>query len=525
MDPLVALPAEVVLRILHYASLGSIANLTLASRAWHEFIDSAHQDAIFAAKVPGVTRLHEPERYFQGWKSFTRYVEGDDNGNGSSSWKDICRRRFLLEKSWRSADPQPTETVIQVGRHPVWRFRPDFARRFIVSTSHAGGLYVTDMDSGVLLWSLSNDDEVRRFAHLEYQNGVAVWDSFRNTLEVWRTDLPGLSRGQFRRIARLSHDVVIRGFQLSYNTLCVVSSEGQGFVYDLPSQHRPEEEPVLRTNVAIAEGAVGHLDQCEDAVIYSIGTHGYHLHDKNSGELLGHIHPYIADGLYHIKHPMVPESDDDGLDWLPGSFRYVLPRVGRNAGLIRLEIQEGGREIARRPLSFQDEWGAGMLSGKTMVGVSRGGRLVICTDWRYALRGPDELAAVTVIVECEPINDSFDLGGWLHVNETVGGKKIIFEIKDSIYIFSLDDDGRFDPRIPAFAAHTCTAPALAVPVSFMGIYDDCIMSTFTTLGTDIVVPIGAQDGNGTHNDGSNFDMRPLHFPTKAVRVLSFVPSA
>ncbi|KAI1635955.1 hypothetical protein F4809DRAFT_611339 [Biscogniauxia mediterranea] len=519
MDPLAALPAEVVLRVLNFASLGSIASLTLVSRAWHKFIDSAHQDVIYAAKAPGVARLREPEQYFRGWKSFTRYVEGESDGN-VGSWKEICRRRLLLERSWRSAAPRPTETVIQVGRHPVWRFRPDFARRFIVSTSHAGGLYVTDMDSGALLWSLSTD-EVRRFAHLEYQDGTAVWDRFRNSLEVWRTDLPGLARGQFRRVALLPHDVTTRGFQLSYHTLCVVSSEGQGFVYDFPDPQRPEDEPVLRTHVEIEEGAVGHLDQCEDAVMYSIGTHGYHLHDKSSGELLGHIHPHMTDAIYHIKHPMVPELDDNVLDWLPGSFRYVLPRVGRNAGLMQLQIEEGVHPIARRPLSYQDEWGAGMLSGKTMVGVSRGGRLVICADWRHALRGPDEFAAVTSVIECEPISDSFDLGGWLHMHETVGGKKIVFEIKDSIYVISLDDAGRFDPKTPAFAAHTCTAPELAVPVSFMGIYDDCIMSTFTTLGTD--VPADG-NGNGNGNDGSEHDRRPVHFPTKAIRVLSFAPS-
>ncbi|KAI1504851.1 hypothetical protein F5X99DRAFT_370082 [Biscogniauxia marginata] len=506
MDPLGTLPAEIVLRILSFASVGSIASLALTSRAWHSFIESSHQDIIYAAITPGVTSLREPEQYFRDWKSFTMF------GEGVGSWKEVCRRRVLLERSWESEEPSPTETVIQVGRHPVWRFRPDFKRRFIVSTSHGGGLYVTDMDTGGFLWSLGAG-EVRRFAHLEYQDGTAVWDRIGHVLEVWKTDLPGLRRGQFQRIAHLPHDVTTRGFQLSYNTLCVVSSESQGFVYDFPPY---PETPVLRTRVEIEEGAVGHLDQSEDVVMYSIGTAGYHFHDKDSGELLGEIHPQMIDisRYYHIMHPSVSVFNNDRLDWLPGSFRYVLPQIGRNAGLTSLEIHDGMLMSSVR-LLVQDEWGAGMLCGNTMAGISRGGRLVICSDWRHALRGQDEFASVTSLIECNPSGESFDLGGWLHIYETIGGKKIIFEIQETLYIISLDAEGRLDPKKAALAAHTCTAPELAVPASFMGIYDDCIMSTFTTLGIDILVPY--------RDDYGDYERRAIHFPTKAIRVLSFAP--
>lgn len=170
MDPLAALPAEIVLRILEFASISSIAALSRASTSWHAFIDHVHQDAIYAAHLPGVSPATTPHEYMGALKAF----RPDSVSRGVESWKEACRRRCLLQDAWNSPDPMPIASVIQIGIHPVWRFKPDFDRRLIVSTSQAGGVNVTDMDTGDLLWSLGRH-EVRPFAHLEYQSGTAVW--------------------------------------------------------------------------------------------------------------------------------------------------------------------------------------------------------------------------------------------------------------------------------------------------------------------------------------------------------------
>ncbi|KAI0475998.1 hypothetical protein GGR56DRAFT_446576 [Xylariaceae sp. FL0804] len=549
MDPLHQLPAELVLRILHFASLSTVAALARLSRAWCHFIESSHREVVYASKLPprrrgsaGPVDLREPGRYLQGLDSFSRY------GQGVESWKEVCRRHVLLERSWTSERLCPRETLFQVSRGPVWRFKPDFKRRFIISTSHAGGVRVADMDTGEQLWSLDTET-VRRFAHLEYQDGVAVWDCFRNTLEVWRTDLPGLRRGEFRRIALLPHEVLTRGFQLSHDALCVASSEGEGFVYDIQPGEAP---PTLRKRLEINEGAVGHLDQSADAVMYSMGTQDYHLHDKTSGELLGHIHPHHVDPsrIYHIAHPVQSMMDEQMF-----FIRYMPFRPAKQEGLTRLHIGKGplydDDEAHPPPYGslWTDEWGAGMLSGDTMVGVSRSGRLIVVSDWRRALRSQDEFAAVSSVVECAASGDTFDLGGWLHISETAGGKRVIFEVKDSIYILPLDAEGRLlvdsegdgglggggggggGPSRPpdAFAAPSCSRPELAVPVSFMGVYNDCIMSTFTSLGHE-PVSRGAADG-GDPGEVVDEDLDPLeaanmprrHFLTKAIRVLDFAP--
>lgn len=170
MDPLAALPAEIVLHVLEFAPVGSIAALTRTSRSWHAFIDHVHQDAIYAAHLPGISPASTPQEYMGALKSF----RPGSISSGVNSWKEACRRRSLLQDAWNSPDPMPIATVIQIGTHPVWRFKPDFDRRLIMSTSQAGGVNVTDMDTGDLLWSLGRN-EVRPFAHLEYQNGTAVW--------------------------------------------------------------------------------------------------------------------------------------------------------------------------------------------------------------------------------------------------------------------------------------------------------------------------------------------------------------
>lgn len=524
MDPLAALPAEIVLRILEFASIGSIAALVGTNRSWQAFID-LHEDAIYAHHLPHVSPAQTPCEYMSALKAFRADLIG-----GVRNWKDVCRRRCLLRDAWNSPRPAPVATVIQIGTHPVWRFKTAFDRRFIVSTSQAGGVNVTDLDTGDLLWSLGRH-EVRPFAHLEYQNGTAVWDRFGNALEVWRTGLPGCERGEFKRVALLNHETETRGFQLSYDTLCVVSTQGEGFVYDVsPSSETPVS---LRTRMQIAHGAVGHLDQSDSVVMYSMGTGGYDFHDKTSGELLGTLRPRTLSQVYHIVHPDRFASDASNIVDIIGNFGGVLSTqtglpfgpqhnkevltplaIGQGPLTMGLRRNVGEEGIHVIPPLEDDEWGAGKIFGKIMASVSRAGRLLIC-DWQQVIHRPQDLALFAAVIECEPSGDrSFDLGGWLSIHETVAGKRVLFEVKERIYMLSLGEDGKLSPGSSAFAIAQSIAPQITVPVSFMAVYDDCIMSTFTTLGMEL-----EEDG-----DEEPEERRERYFPTKAVRVMCLAPA-
>ncbi|KAL4876897.1 hypothetical protein BJY04DRAFT_138233 [Aspergillus karnatakaensis] len=512
-DPLAILPPELVLRILEFASLSTVASLTAVSQAWRQFIDLTHQDAIYsifskAAQPSGAT--------FSQWF---------DNITSS---KKLCERQTLLERNWADAQPTTRELVLQVGDDPVWRFRADLKRRFIVSTSHAGGLNVTDIDTGQVIWRLpstldtAHEHAVRPYAHLEYDNGMVVFDREGDAVEVWQTDIEGAPRGEFRRIAVLDHDCQTRGFQLSYGTLCVVSTQGQGFVYDMTQ--RP---PKLTTHLTIERDAVGHLDQCADAVIYSMGPRGYHVYDKRSGELLGALQPSQCTEHYHIRHPeagpgsarvrpMYPQQSD-----LPHQFLSAGSPTRNN--MVSIHLARGSLPPPDDPDHVrhgEDEWGAGMEDDGLFVGVSRAGRVFVCSDWRKALRDQKSLADCSAVIECESDGSTFDLGGWLSIRN----HRLMFEIQDRAYVVTLDKNKRIpgvdSSNAASYSFLTCSMPQLAVPVSFMAIYDDVIMSTYTTLGRRQPPPI--------HPGGMAQDHRAnaAHFfPTKTIRILTMAPNS
>lgn len=304
--------------------------------------------------------------------------------------------------------------------------------------------------------------------------------------------MEGSARGEFRFVKVLEHDKMTRGFQLSFETLCVVSNEGVGYVYgDMLG------DVVLERKIEIADGAVGHLDQGEEVVVYSMGNEGYHFHEKGTGNFLGTLDPDTHGEVYHVRHPKTQFRRGPGLVNLTnhGTRGSVFPpqRPAKDR-TIPLEVERGGHPDEERISLGEDEWGAGMLRGNLFVGVSRGGRLAVCSDWRKTLEAKDinGKGESLMLVECETDGSNFDLGGWLSVHD----HRVMFEIQDLIYVIGLTDDDRVRETPPSpppghpsrtnnvsgrpsFATATAVTAQLAVPVSFMAIYDDCIMATYT----------------------------------------------
>jgi hypothetical protein len=485
-DPLTVLPPEIVLQILHFTPVSALASLTAASKAWHQFIDVTHQDIIYTseAKTAQPRGGSRDFSFLSDTHSFAKFFEG------TQSWKDLCKRQTLLARNWAQPHPVSQESVLQIGNDPVWRFRADFKRRFFISTSHAGGLNVTDMDTGRILWQLpsvldTDGDGVRPHAHLEYQDGMAVFDSEGDSLEVWQADHEGAKRGEFRRIATLAHDCQTRGFQLSYWTLCVVSNEGQGFVYDMTQ--RP---PTLTTHLKIEGGGIGHLDQSADIVIYSMGAKGYFAYNKESGAFLGTLKPPKSTKKYHILPPEAASASALGGAARHGPTPQPLPPGAfRKDCLVPIEISKGPLPPPDDPghvRNGEDEWGAGMLHGDLFVGFSRAGRVFICSDFRKALRDEASLVANSSILECESDGSSFDLGGWLSIRN----HRVMFEIQDRIYVVALDDNNRVqnveNPTRASYSLLTSSAPQLAVPISYMALADDAIMTTYTVSSFDLL---------------------------------------
>lgn len=370
------------------------------------------------------------------------------------------------------------ESIVQVGNDAVWRFRADFKRRIILSTSQEGGFCVTDMDSGGLLWSLPKSD-VPPCAHLEYDDGTAVWNGEDGSLQIWSTGQAGRPRGELQHRYSLSVGYRSRGFELSHGTLIVVGDDGKAAVYRLT-----DEKPELLQSISIEPAATGHVDQSQDTVVICFGTKGYSFYDKQSASRIGSIDFGTVNRLHHINHLHNafdgPSWSGNVLDYLP-SVRVFPPANPSTDRLTPLDIGEG--ELSRGEHQDwirleDDEWGAAVLSERMMIATSKGGRVFVCTDWRACVEDSKRLADLSLMIECESDGSNFELGGWLSVKDL----RIMFEVLDRIYVVSLhlDDDNR--PCVgflSSFSLLASSTPQLTTPVSFMTLGDDCIMSTFT----------------------------------------------
>ncbi|KAI9697728.1 MAG: hypothetical protein M1820_007715 [Bogoriella megaspora] len=497
---LAQLPSEIVLRILDYLPPSSVARLTRASKNWHRFIDDAHQDQIYFSKTDRPSKKRDLN-FLGGTQSFIRYYDG------IKCWKELCKKQTLLKRNWASDQPWTQEAIVHVfpQSQAIWRFRPDFQNRLFLFTTMHGGIFVKDMDTGSILWSLA---AVRPFAHLEYDAGWAAWDRTGNAIEIWRLVRDSRTSTELRQIAILQHDCETRGFHLIYPTLCVVSVEGRAFVYDI--SHDP---PKMQTKFGIEAGAVGHLCQDKTAVVFSLGLKGYHIHCKTSGALLGVLEPqYFATNIYHIRHPQ--SSNMSRMNKVYDSKTSPFPLSSSSQDrLVRLELGYGphSRHTSDYLSPQDDEWGAGLISDKLMVGISKSGRLLICSNWPEAMRSRERAAAVSTIIECETDAENFHLGGWLSLNQG----RVMFEVGDMIYLLSIPEDGipfvhQTEPLLAMLASGTMPSVQLSEPISWMGVFDDCVMATSLILARDprhvVQYPL-----DGTYEE-------------KAIRVLSFAPS-
>jgi hypothetical protein len=228
-----------------------------------------------------------------------------------------------------------------------------------------------------------------------------------------------------------------------------------------------------------------------------MGTRGYHIHDKQSGVLLGVIDPSKCQKFHHIIHPDEPRYPlGYPVDLFPSLLQVEVfpptnPTRGRSSPI---EIRDGrfedGAESARLELE-NDEWGAGILVESMMVGISRGGRMFVLLDWRLALREPKSIETNSYLVECDvdATSHQFDFGGWLSVRND----RALFEIRDHVYVIALERSnlGRHD-RLqrsrPSYCFISGSVLRSIVPISYMSIDDDCIMSTYPVRKAGLVHP-------------------------------------
>lgn len=335
-----------------------------------------------------------------------------------------------------------------------WRMRPDYVLRLLICSAERGGLYVLDMDTSELLWS-QPPERVGPYAHMEYSSGLLALNTGAvsdNTIEIWQLkQLAALDsseepkepvhRGEFKKLGHLSFDVRIQGWHLRGRTLCVVSPRGHAWIYDLT------KGPKLLHKIKIAPGAIGHLDQDDAAVMYSMRD-GYHIYDKATGNKLGEINPHALSA--HMVSQKQQTSDEEHPHehvpvrnvctipreehWVGQTCLQLIPSATEDAVHEPQEVTSSAEEAvsdsedntpdsdsedtnSESDISFDaedalpdfdtrtrledDEWGVGMICGPFVLGLSKAGRLLVVSDWRKYLADASEARNVAAFIECE----------------------------------------------------------------------------------------------------------------------------
>lgn len=350
-----------------------------------------------------------------------------DNGywHDVESWKELCRRATLLEKSWSSADPSAVNTDVLGGfaevreeqvrdassipqivsadgtlraniplasaTSPVWRARLDTAAdaNFVVTTYVNDGIEVLDAEPGPSFGRvLFRESDVPGYAHLEYQGGVACWSN-ADDIVVWKRwklvhgdsakPEPLEHRGVFVRIGTLPRLPGMRGFMLNDKLhLAIVSSQGVSAIHDLSGS-----EPRLIKQYQILQGATGHIEHNHDIVVYCMGYSGYTVYHKETGEHLGSINfrsqsanACLADALSEENAPLNTFTIDAGNDLrkkaehmdagvlysrAPADFVWTTLQTGHLEERVFVSAEDRSRVRSNLNSLDKDEWGAGML--------------------------------------------------------------------------------------------------------------------------------------------------------------------
>ncbi|PPQ66349.1 hypothetical protein CVT24_007186 [Panaeolus cyanescens] len=180
------LPPELILQILSYFDLHTLAILATLNKSWQNFVRE-NENTIYhsAAFLEGYLPVF-------GWTlddPRTKSLYSERTWLGITNWREFCQRRRQIDNSWIGKGPS---SVVQYQKHRdsehyrrVHRIKVDEKAGYLINTSQIGGLAVTDLETDEILWSLPVWS-VRAYAHLEYEQGYAIFDRLDGNKEVWR---------------------------------------------------------------------------------------------------------------------------------------------------------------------------------------------------------------------------------------------------------------------------------------------------------------------------------------------------
>ncbi|KAG8951116.1 hypothetical protein FRC04_006775 [Tulasnella sp. 424] len=183
-----SLPPEVIIRILSYTPIKTIISFSLVSTPLYHLV-SANENQIYQAGAKFHGFVKTPQVFGAPQPLAREILNCDITGwlANVSSWKEFCRRHFLLEYAWignHGALELPIGFFQPSTLSNVHRFAIDDVKKIVICTTSVGGLIAASIDTGETVWQLPTD-YVPGYAHMEYDQGFLVFLK-GNDLEVWR---------------------------------------------------------------------------------------------------------------------------------------------------------------------------------------------------------------------------------------------------------------------------------------------------------------------------------------------------
>ncbi|KAG2024124.1 hypothetical protein CC2G_001711 [Coprinopsis cinerea AmutBmut pab1-1] len=196
-----SLPPELVFQILSYLPIPSIVAVQQVSGGLNQLFKegSGDNERSIYKRAAWLHGLANPKIELQNLATFysgqsLKGLEGE-----ALTWKDFCKRRVEVNRSWAGTLPSdvkryhpppnhrsgPAEGLWSSVPKDVHRIKVDETRGFFLTTTRGGSIVVSEISTGRSLWSLPRV-YVRPYAHLEYENGYIVFDRFDGKKEVWR---------------------------------------------------------------------------------------------------------------------------------------------------------------------------------------------------------------------------------------------------------------------------------------------------------------------------------------------------
>ncbi|TFK33146.1 hypothetical protein BDQ12DRAFT_700895 [Crucibulum laeve] len=403
------LPAEIVLAILQYLPLNSISRLPSVCKLWKDFIET-HESTVYRNAAALYHYIPSPETLFKDLGQLYSHR----SLTGVETWKDLCCRRLDIKRSWEGK--APSKVVEYKSRKAVHRIKVDGDAGYIITTSQRGGLAVTDLEEGKMLWTLPNR-YVRQFAHCEYGNGFLIFDRMDGSKEVWRrekdytekganavdiaskpdhhqnrmSDLTFLHihpsstpRGRFKPWALLQMPEITRAYRFVYPTL-LVAAFTRVFLWDIRtgSHFQTIEDIQLTPGGGWGLGELNYVE-VSPRHVFVCGEHAIRVFDRGSGK-----HVLDISSSYIVY----------------GNWKYTLARderVERREGsaLVNHKVDVARVTPLERPRLI-DEFIAAHVStcGRHLVGLLSSSRLVIIYNFERIIRGEATLHDLALDVQ------------------------------------------------------------------------------------------------------------------------------